>query len=709
MDSHENNPAGLPADAVGGPSKGRAEDSERGIRRQRRRTVRVSLILVALMFVLIAVTNIYVMNLLQLSAKHQRDLIICLVIGSVAVAPFMVILGIRWARPSIQFGRILSSGRQPTPQESLDAITAIVHFPMKLCGLMVSTYLLAAAIVVILLYYHFHFSNWELFSIGIMAAMVAFNLSVVLYYAAKQLERPQLERAAGILFEDNRFEFRHTKLSLRNKLMVVFFMVVAYILVSSVLMGYAQVNRVQRAQLEENLLSIARQDSEQQKSTRGKSGIFVMEKSGELLTGENTNISPENIKYMMAAQTGGVIIDEKSHKMIAFNSMGKDGMITGAIGFWGMSAGAKKATWVLLLELIIATILLCVVSTYLVVNDIDLPLSRTVEYLKKVWRGEDVGSLNTYSDDEMGILVGQVMRTTRALKERTNRSENLLAAVRAAIAGLNETMREVRAAGEKQSAAVREQVAAVEEAFGASSEILATSKQISENARDAEGATEDNALACRTGRDTISESMSGFTRLSEYIRSNSAAIMEVGGHYEKVRGIVSVIQEIATQIDLLALNAQIEAAGAGVEGLRFTVVAEEVGRLAARTVEAVSEIKSLVNNVHSALQKLISEAAQGVELVESGSVLADNVGNTIIGIQKLAGRTSAFARGIVLVTRQQTTASEQMADTIRSIQDNAQLILQNTDLVQSSMHSQDDLAKKLSSLLLADGENPEKT
>lgn len=688
-------------DVMGGQGAGEEGETERGIRVQRRATIRVTVTLVCLMLILVAATNIYVMTLVQMSAKHVRIMLFCLFIGSFFVIPFMVTLGIRWDFPAIKFGRIVSSGRRPTIEESQKAIASIVRFPMKLSVLMAVSYILAVAVVYSMLKYYFHFTSFELLSIGLMGMMVALNLGVVMYYAAKQLQRPQLERAARILFESGQFEFPHTRISLRYKMLVVFFMVVAYILVSSVLMGYGQVDRVEREQVEENLRYLVDIDSGQERLAGWSGGAFVLDRNGELLMGKNDNISPDDIKKMLAAKEGGMITDERAHKTIAFIISARDGTISGVVGFWGKSAAVRQGTWKLLLELIFAAILLCVVSTYLVVSDIGMPISQTVDYLKKLGRGEDIKSLRAYTDDEMGSLIGEVMRTTKALKERTRKSEDMLEAVRATVAALNETMGEVRTAGGEQAAAVREQVTAVEEALSASSEILATSKQISENAGDAEGAAEDNSRACGTGRNTILESLQGFDRLTEYVQSNSSSIMKVGGHYDKVRGIVAVIQEIAAQIDLLALNAQIEAAGAGMEGLRFTVVAEEVGRLASRTVEAVTEIRALINMVHAALQKLIAEAAEGRQLVESGSALADNVGTTIIGIQKLAERTSNLARGIALITRQQTTASEQMADTIKSIHDNAQRIMENTDLVQRSMHSQDDLAKKLASLLLA--------
>jgi len=648
--------------------KNNIEDSPRVIRMQRRRTLRVTLILTGLLLMLIGVTNIYVMELLQMNAKERHDLVLCLAIGTVIVGPFMAFWGIRWARPLIQFGRIVSSGRQPTTQESLETISSVVHFPMKLGALMMASYLVATAVVSVLLYYHFHFSPWESGQIAIVGAMVTFDLGVVMYYAVKLQERVFLEKAAGILFEKGQFEFQHLKLTMRTKLLAVIFMVVFHILVSSVLMGFAQVSRVQRAQLEENLLSIARQNTEREGVSTGKSGIFILDKNGDLVTGPNANISPAEIKYMLASRTDGVIRDEKSRKMIAFSALSQDGIITGAIGFWGQTAGALRGTRKLIIELMLATFLLCMLATYLVVNDIDLPLRRTVDYLERLWSGEDVRSLKAYSDDEMGMLVGKVMRTTQALKERTRRSEDILAAVRIAISLITDTTQKLLAITADQATGASEQVTIVQQVVSTTNEIAATASNIADATGSVNQAAQKTSEVCNKGRDYIGSAISGMNAIQTQVERITEQILNLSGQAEQIGGVVKIIREISEQTNLLALNAALEAAGAGDSGRRFDVVAKEVRRLANRTLESTEYIKNMIQNIQKSASNMVIMNEEQQKASAQGTQLVEQMGEYFRLILEMVETTRRSASEISLITKQQATASDQLVTSLNSVE-----------------------------------------
>lgn len=673
-------------------------DWEKGAKAQRRRTTRIALSLVGVVVLIISITNVYMMMLLKMTPQHFRSLMTAVSLGAAFLIPVAVILGIRWARPIIHFGEVISSGVKPSMAEIETALKAVVKFPMKLSVMVFIAYQIATLIVAFVLYYFFNFSTWEYGSITLMATMVALNLAVIMYFSTKFLERDRMEQITALLFEAGRYDLEHHRLPLRVKLFLIFLMVVAYILSSSMLMGYAQVERVQRSQLEENLQFTIGEENEGRKA-EWDGGTFKLDISGNIIENLNADLSEEEIKQIVSQKEGGIIWNEKIKKMIVFKPLQTAQFITGAIGYWGKLQSAKRETWQLLAVLILATIVLCLVTTFLVVNDINHPIERLLTYLKKTWENEDAKVVTTYSDDEMGMLAGQVFKTTATLKERTRKTKEILEAVNKLGEGLKDALLKVQDAVNEQSAGLKQQVAAVEEALSASSEILATSMQIQESASTVEKASIENNNACTEGKNTIAESLAGFKKLGEFVEEISRSIMGLGEQFEKFKSIVDIIQEIASQVELLALNAQIEAASAGADGKRFGVVATEIGRLSNRTMEAVQQVRELINNVMTSVEKVITHASTGAELVKGGTILADNVGITITGIQQEANKTYELSQGIAIITRQQTTACSQLTDTLKNIHDSAKIISDNTEQVEQSMASLEKLSKNILTIL----------
>src|SRR5512144_839402 len=102
-------------------------------------------------------------------------------------------------------------------------------------------------------------------------------------------------------------------------------------------------------------------------------------------------------------------------------------------------------------------------------------------------------------------------------------------------------------------------------------------------------------------------------------------MLKLGEHSQKIGGIVDIIDEISDQTNLLALNAAIEAAGAGEAGRRFAVVAQEVKRLAERTVLATRQIRGLIEEIQAATNTTIMVTEDGTKAVDRAASLVDKV------------------------------------------------------------------------------------
>jgi len=158
------------------------------------------------------------------------------------------------------------------------------------------------------------------------------------------------------------------------------------------------------------------------------------------------------------------------------------------------------------------------------------------------------------------------------------------------------------------------------------------------------------------------------------VQSIAESMLKLGDNSQKIGGIVEIIDEISDQTNLLALNAAIEAAGAGEAGKRFAIVAQEVRRLAERTVDATRQITGLINEIQKATNATIMVTEEGTKAVDSAAGLVDKVQLSFGSIIGLVEDTARSAKEITLSTQQQTSACEQMADTMNEVRDVAQQV-----------------------------------
>jgi len=146
-------------------------------------------------------------------------------------------------------------------------------------------------------------------------------------------------------------------------------------------------------------------------------------------------------------------------------------------------------------------------------------------------------------------------------------------------------------------------------------------------------------------------------------------MLELGERSQQIGVVADVVSELAEQTNILAINATIEASGAGEWGRRFSVVAEEIRKLADRTASSAKEIRALINDVRTSVNTTVMATETGAKAVDSGSRQFHEAADAFSRIATLVATTSDAAREIELSTKQQTTAVEQVnvaiADTAR--------------------------------------------
>jgi len=310
---------------------------------------------------------------------------------------------------------------------------------------------------------------------------------------------------------------------------------------------------------------------------------------------------------------------------------------------------------------------------------------------------QETGSVMDYMrDGDLTVrMLGEYAGELQRLKENINAMAEAISSVLLQISSSADVTAsaaaEISAIAETLAASAAENSAQVDEIATAIEEM---SRTISENAMGATRAAEvadKNKRIAMEGGSAVQQTVDKMSEIANVVKASAEKIEKLGESSKQIGEIISVIDEIADQTNLLALNAAIEAARAGEQGRGFAVVADEVRKLAERTTEATKQIANMIKGIQKETEEAVRAMQQGTNEVNSGIVLADKAGKALHEIVQSSQEVWDMINQIAAATEEQSSTAEQVAKNVSSI---SQVTSDTANRVQDIAKSAEDLAKQ---------------
>jgi methyl-accepting chemotaxis protein len=239
-------------------------------------------------------------------------------------------------------------------------------------------------------------------------------------------------------------------------------------------------------------------------------------------------------------------------------------------------------------------------------------------------------------------------------------SRSLSHQIGAAVQQVQSSSAELQVAANQQASGAQEQATAMNELTTTINELLATSRQIAESAQRVARVAEQTAAAARAGEGTVERGQEAVTGIRRQVDIIVTHMLELGKKSQQIGSVLDIVSELAEQTNILAINATIEAAGAGDAGRRFSVVADEIRKLADRVAGSTNETRKLIEDVRSAVNTTVMTTESGSKVVETGAKKFSEVAVAFREISVLVTTAAEVAREIELSTKQQATAVSQV-------------------------------------------------
>ena len=292
---------------------------------------------------------------------------------------------------------------------------------------------------------------------------------------------------------------------------------------------------------------------------------------------------------------------------------------------------------------------------------------------------DEIGNL---ADGDLTVRAKVTEDMTGAIADSINFTIDEL---RRLVAGINDAAQQVTQATEEAQTvtgqllqATERQASEIEQTGQSVTHMAQSMNEVSLNANDTAKVAETSLSAAEKGALAVQNSIRGMNEIRDQIQETSKRIKRLGESSQEIGEIVQLISDITEQTNVLALNAAIQAASAGEAGRGFTVVAEEVQRLAERSAEATKHIAAIVKSIQRDTQDAVEAMERSTRGVVEGTQTADEADRALREIEQISTRLAGLITSISSATQQQAVSATQVAGSMKLILGETQMTTEGT-------------------------------
>jgi methyl-accepting chemotaxis protein len=325
--------------------------------------------------------------------------------------------------------------------------------------------------------------------------------------------------------------------------------------------------------------------------------------------------------------------------------------------------GAQKTSITAFYALVGCGIVVLVIALVLALwltRSITKPLNEGVVVAQRIAEGDLTAQIEATGTDETGQLMS-------ALKNMVTKLQSIIGEVKSAASNIASASYELNASSELMSKGAGEQASRATQVATASEEMSQTVLDIAKNTSSIETSAIDTTKLAKDGEMVVNRSVDKVKSIAYTIDQSAQLVKSLGERSNQIGEIVNVINDIADQTNLLALNAAIEAARAGEQGRGFAVVADEVRKLAERTGNSTAEIGDMVKSIQNEVHQVVISMENITKEVKAGVDLSTQAGDVLRNIVESADKLHLMVQQIASATEEMASTSEEINKDIEMI------------------------------------------
>lgn len=247
----------------------------------------------------------------------------------------------------------------------------------------------------------------------------------------------------------------------------------------------------------------------------------------------------------------------------------------------------------------------------------------------------------------------------------------------------------------EQAESITSQATAINEISASLEEIDKSSKQTMAKAQTLREVAKNTYEQGKLGTESIEQSIQGINALEEKMKHIAQTILDLSNHTQQIGDITSVVNTLAQQSKMLALNASIEASKAGEAGKGFAAVATEVRNLAEQSEQSTVQVQKILEDIRRTTEKAVTVTEEGAKALDSETKLIDKAGQVIQALSKMINEASISSQHIEVAIRQEAVGIEQIVESMNEINRTTSTFSSGIKELMAFIHKLDEIAKHL--------------